>query len=215
MAVAADLEGTLTTGESWRAVAEYLITHGKRRAYRQFFLKRLPAALWSYTSVKQKRRFATRWMYDLAGFFAGMTDADMAELATWVVEEVLWPNRREEVIAALKVHQATGERLVISSGTYQPILESFARKLGARALGTPLEIIDGKLTGKVLGSVNVEQVKAARLHELLGEERLYAAYGNTEADIPMLMLSDRPIAVYPDKLLRSTARTLGWTVFET
>jgi HAD superfamily hydrolase (TIGR01490 family) len=215
MAVAADLEGTLTTGESWHAVAEYLITHGKGRAYRRFFLRRLPAALWSYTSVKQKRRFATRWMYDLAGFFAGMTDADMAELATWVVEAVLWPNRREEVIAALKVHQATGERLVISSGTYQPILECFARKLGARALGTPLEIIDGKLTGKVLGSVNVEQVKAARLHELLGEERLYAAYGNTEADIPMLMLSDRPIAVYPDKLLRSTARTLGWTVFET
>lgn len=215
MAVAADLEGTLTTGESWRAVVEYLITHGKGRAYRTFFLKRLPAALWSYASPRQKRRFATRWLCDLAGFFAGMTTDEMCALATWVVDEALWPKRREEVIAALKLHQATGERLIISSGTYQPILECFARKLGACALGTPLEVIDGKLTGKVLGSVNVEQVKAARLHELLGDERLYAAYGNTEADIPMLMLSDRPIAVYPDRLLRSTAKTLGWTVFET
>ena len=62
--------------------------------------------------------------------------------------------------------------------------------------------------------VRVGEVKALRLHERLGAARLYAAYGDTEADIPMLMLSDRPIAVYPDRALRSTARALGWTVLE-
>ena len=126
----------------------------------------------------------------------------------------LWPRRRSEIIAALRAHQIAGERVLITSASYQPVLEHFARKLGAEALGSPLEVADEALTGRLAGALNVGEVKAQRLHEALGEVRLYAAYGDTGADIPMLLLSDHPVAVYPDRRLRATARALGWMVLE-
>ncbi len=30
----------------------------------------------------------------------------------------------------------------------------------------------------------------------------------------MLLLSDRPVAVYPDKALRTTAEALNWTILD-
>ncbi len=45
MIVAADVDGTLTSGETWRAVGRYLAEHGRARAYRAFFLTPLPGAL--------------------------------------------------------------------------------------------------------------------------------------------------------------------------
>ncbi|HEY8649171.1 MAG TPA: hypothetical protein VIM50_07300 [Candidatus Limnocylindria bacterium] len=45
MIVAADLEGTLTTGETWKGIGRYLSASGQRSAYRMFFLTHLPGAL--------------------------------------------------------------------------------------------------------------------------------------------------------------------------
>ena len=182
--------------------------------YKQFYWQHIPKAVLTKVGVADKQAFAEEWMTGIIRLFHGMTAAEFADVCEWVVEHELWPKRREDIIAALKVHQAAGERTILVSGTYQPVLESFARRLQADALGTPLEFVAERLTGCVLGSLNTESVKAERLHEHLGYERLYAAYGNTEADIPMLMLSDKPVAVYPDKTLRGTAKSLGWTVFE-
>ena len=211
MAVAADLEGTLTTGETWRGLDRYLRSHN-RVDYRLFFARRFPEALAARLGIIDKREFGNRWLGDLSHFFAGLNEAEFAEVATWVVENELWPKRRREVVAALKVHQAAGEDLVLASGTYQPVLKSFAQRLGARSLGTPLAVRAGKLTGELRGAVNVGKTKAERLHDALGDERLYAAYGDTAADIPMLLLSDRPVAVYPDKILKATAEALNWTI---
>lgn len=214
MVVAADLEGTLTTGESWKGLGRYLSRHGQALAYGTFFAKRLPEALAAKFHLTDERAFKNRWMTDLSHFFAGMTEADFAKVAHYVVDTELWPKRREDVMAALKVHQAAGEKLVLVSGTYQPILELFAERMGASAVGTPLECVDGKLTGRLAGEVNVGEVKARRLHEALGQERLYATYGDTEADISMMMLGDKPVAVYPDKTLRDTAEALAWNILE-
>lgn len=214
MVVAADLEGTLTTGETWKGLGRYLRTNGQSLAYSAFFARRIPEAVAAKLHLKDERAFKNRWIADLSQFFAGMAESDFAEVAHYVVDAELWPKRRKDVIAALKAHQAAGERLVLVSGTYQPILEVFAERLGARAVGTPLESIDGKLTGHLGGEVNVGEVKAKRLHDALGQERLYATYGDTEADISMMLLGDKPVAVYPDKTLRDTAEALAWNILE-
>ncbi len=214
MMVVADLEGTLTTGRTHRALGRYLLRHGRASAYRLFLARRLPPLLLARLHPARARALQSAWMRDLLGLFSHMSVAEFRRVADWVVEEELWPKRRGDVLAALRVHQLAGEKLLLASGTYQPVLESFALRLEAEALGTPLEACGGRLTGRLAGEVNAGEVKARRLHELLGEVRLYAAYGDTEADIPMLMLSDRPVAVYPDRPLRDTARALGWTVLE-
>lgn len=214
MMVVADLEGTLTTGATWRALGRYLVSHGRAPAYAGFVLRHLPLLLAMRLVFWRRRAWQSVWMRDLLALFRGLSCEQFAQVAEWVVEEELWPRRRREVVAALRAHQVAGEQILLASGVYQPVLERFARKLGAHALGTPIEIREGRLTGQLADEVRVGEVKALRLHERLGAARLYAAYGDTEADIPMLMLSDRPIAVYPDRALRSTARALGWTVLE-
>lgn len=214
MAVVAELEGTLTQGCSARALARYLLRRGRAFAYGRFVLRHLPTALQAHFGSTRQAAFQARWQHEFARLLAGMDHREVVSLADWAVETELWPKRRPDVLAALKVHQAAGEELFITSEVYQPVLERFAARLGARALGTPLEWQGGRLTGRLAAAVNTGEVKAARLHEALGEVRLYAAYSDTEADIPMLMLSDRPVAVYPDSGLRSTARALAWTVFE-
>lgn len=215
------MEGTLTTGETWRALGAYLVAHDRGGAYRRTFARNLPSALLARGGWTSMEAFRERWLLELLGLFAGQTSGAFAAAAAWAVERVLWPHRRPEVVAALRVHQAAGERLVLASGAFQPVVEAFARRLeretgsgSLAAIGTPLGVRDGRLAGSFDGPLNVGEVKARRLHEALGSERLYAAYGDSGDDVPMLLLSDRPVAVYPDGVLRRTASDLGWSVFE-
>ena len=221
MAVAADLEGTLTTGQTWRALGAYLVAHDRGGAYRRTFARNLPAALLARRGWTSMEAFRERWLLELLGLFAGQTVDAFAAAAAWAVERVLWPERRHEVVAALRVHQAAGERLVLASGAFQPVVEAFAQRLQREtgsatltAIGTPLAVRDGRLAGSFDGPLNVGDAKARRLHERVGDERLYAAYGDSADDVPMLLLSDRPVAVYPDSVLRRTASDLGWSVLE-
>ncbi len=221
MAVATDLEGTLTTAQTWRALGAYLVAHGRGRAYRRMFARNLPWALMARSGILPIEVVRERWMLGLLNLFRGDAAESFAEASSWVVEHHLWPQRRPEVVAALRVHQAAGERLVLASGAFQPVVEAFARRLPQEirtpapiAIGSPVAVREGRLDGGLDGPLNVGDAKARRLHEALGSERLYAAYGDSGDDVPMLLLSDRPVAVYPDRVLRRTASDLGWSVFE-
>jgi HAD superfamily phosphoserine phosphatase-like hydrolase len=212
MAVASDIEGTLTTAETWKALARYLREHGRTREYNRFFSRRFPKALLSQTGLIHKRTFQNQWIKDLIGLFAGYTTDEFDTIAEWVVENELWPKRRQDVIAAFSSHR--NEALWIASGTYQPIAEAFAKRLNAKAIGTGLELTNNTLTGRILNEVNVATTKAKALQNVLGSEKIYSAYGDSEADIPMLQLSQKPVAVYPDKVLRHMALKSGWEILE-
>jgi len=143
---------------------------------------------------------------------AGFSTAHMDEIAAWVVENELWPKRRRAVVAELEAHRRAGCRVVLVSATYQPVLEAFTTKLGIEALGTPLEVTEGVLTGRILGGINSGRNKPMRLADALHLSRLEVAYGDTAADIPLLELSRVPVAVYPDRGLRAHAERHGWRV---
>lgn len=213
MFVASDLEGTLTTGESWKGVGRYLKEHGHGRAYRAFFLARMPGYLATKLGVGDEQGFRDGWMARLAGFFRGMRPEELERLAGWVVEQELWPKRREGVLGELERHKEAGQRLVLAAGTYQPVLEAFARRIGAEAVGTPLEYSDGKATGRLVGAVNTGRVKAERLSKWVGAVRVVEAYGDTLSDMHMLTMSEGPVVVDPDPKLRTEALKRGWRIF--
>ncbi|MFN8514926.1 MAG: HAD family hydrolase [Chloroflexia bacterium] len=149
--VASDLEGTLTTGETWRGVGRYLREErgpwaGMR--YRAFFAMNTPGILLARRGLFDEQGMRIRWMRDLSRFFRGFDAAELGRMAEWVVERELWPKRREVVIAELAAHRAAGRRVLLVSGTYQPVLEVFARRIGAEAIGTPLEVREGRATGR-------------------------------------------------------------------
>jgi HAD superfamily phosphoserine phosphatase-like hydrolase len=211
-AVAADLEGTLTTAETWRAVAAHLRRSGRGGAYRRFLLPRLPLVVLARLGLIDRQAFRDRWITDLARLLDGTPVAEMERLAEQIVVSELWPARREEVVAALAAQRSLGREIILCSGTYQPVLEAFARRLGAEALGTALAADGGVLTGRLLAPPNTGRRKAERLAAALAGRRLVAAYGDSLADTEMLAASDDPVAVHPEAGLRRLADERGWRV---
>ena len=210
--VASDLEGTLTAGETWKALAAYLERDGKSSAYRAFFNARFPRALLARIGAINKREFQNRWIEDLPRLFAGQTLEDFRAVSEWVVEHHLWPQRKPDVIAELEAHRQAGHRVILASGTYQPVLEAFAARLNADAIGSPLELQGGTLTGRLAGPVNVGSVKATRLRVALAGGTLEAAYGDTLPDADMLELARTPVVIPTDAKLATLAAQRGWRI---
>ena len=212
--VASDVEGTLTTGETWRALGRYYQQFGKRGSYRRFFAARMPGFILAKLGIVSEAAFKTRWIEDLAQFFAGMNAEELARVAAWVVEHELWAKRRLDVVAELERHVQAGHTLVLASGVYQPVLAALAERLGAAAVGTPLEMTgaDGVATGQLVGEVNTGEAKLMRLETWLSGRSLNVAYGDTEADVPMLKRAEDAVAVHPNTELASVAHERGWRV---
>lgn len=213
--VASDLEGTLSSAETWRALARRLRASGLEWRYRLFVLRRLPSILGVRLGLVARQRFRDRWLADLAGLLRGTSVAGFERLADAIVTEDLWPARNRAAVDELDAHIAAGRSVVLCSGTYQPVLEAFARRLGAaEALGTPLEASDGILTGRLAQPPNTGPRKAARLRAALAGRSLRAAYGDSLADAEMLEAAAEPVAVLPEPDLRRLATARGWRVLE-
>lgn len=215
-AVASDLEGTLTAGITWRAMRNYLTTHGYARRYRAFFWPRLPQLLRYRLRLVDERAFKEQWLTELLRLYRGFSRAAFQDMAEWVVANELWPQRRQAVVTELRRYQQSGCRVIIISGLFEPILDVFVRQLGQmEAMGTSIVFDGDTFTGEIRDGLNVGERKVARLRAFAADDGLIeAAYGDTKRDIPMLSMSRHPVAVYPDETLRETALARGWRVLE-
>jgi phosphoserine phosphatase len=84
---------------------------------------------------------------------------------------------------------------------------------------TELEQVDGRLTGRTAGALNMRAGKVERLRQWLAGSgqpaRLLAEasfYSDSFNDMALLSVVRRPVVVDPDPRLESTARWRGWTV---
>lgn len=94
----------------------------------------------------------------------------------------------EQMVAILKEH---GWKLAIASGGFDYFADYLKQKYGLNfAVSNQLEIIDGKLTGKVLGKVVDAQHKADTLQNLATTFNIppnqWVAVGDGANDLPML-----------------------------
>jgi phosphoserine phosphatase len=212
MIVASDLEGTLTTGETWRGVRAYLFLHHRKADFWWFFISQLPEFIGSKLGLISKREFQNRWTANIMRLFAGLTEKEFQQIATWIAENELLPKVRRNVLSELEMAKQNGSRVILASGTYQPVLEAFAAAFGFEALGTPLELHQGRLTGKVIGQIRVGSQKRFGLENFLAGEVLTTAYGDTMPDLPMLELAQQAIVVSGDAALEAVALERGWRV---
>ena len=213
MIVAADLEGTLTLGETWRGVQAYLETHGRRAEFARFRRGKLTAYLAARIGLIDRREFQNGWITDLTRLFAGQTLEEFRGVAAWVVQQELLPKQRRAVISELEAARHDGARVILASGTYQPMLEAFAAEFGFEAVGTRLEIVDGRLTGRLSDGVNVSRRKRENLSRVLSGQPLTRAYGDTMPDLPMLELAAEAVVVAgQDARLERLAARRGWRV---
>jgi phosphoserine phosphatase len=214
--VVSDMDGTLASVETWRGVLTWIRAEYPSAAARRFVTVRLPRVVLAKAGILDKEAFRARWMADQAVLLRDLPEARLVEMAEWVVEHHLWPARRQSAIDAVALATATaraehsGTRLLLATGAYRQLGEAFGRRIGAdAALGTPLEVRDGIATGALSGPTASGEAKAAAVAAEAAGGEILAAFGDTVADIPLLRMAARAVAVAPDGALRrEAAKTL-------
>jgi len=210
--VVTDLEGTLTTGQTWRGVTRYLNEQGRGWAVRTFLLPYVAIQWLGKLRLRDTQADRMRFMVDLARLTRGLPEAEWDVLAERVVEQTLWPGRYLRVMGELESLRKGGARVIVCSGAYQPIVAAFARRAGFEALGTPLVWKDGRSTGALAAPINNADLKAAALRGLLGSLPIDQAYGDTAGDIAMLSLAREATVIDHDPVLRAAAVERGWRI---
>jgi len=209
--IVTDLEGTLTTGSSWRGFRHYFKRHYSALTYNLFFTRFLPRFPLMKLGLLDRQQTMTAWLQAEIGLLRGLPISEVNAMAEWVVFNEMWPKGRPKILFELEKKRLAGAQIVVVSGAYQPIVEAFARKMDARAIGTGLRYKGGKLEGIEL-PVNSYQYKVEKVRAFYPDSRILAAYGDTLSDLPMLEMSDNPVAVYPDAKLLRVAKEKGWRV---
>lgn len=215
--VVSDMDGTLTTAETWRGVHQWIRANYPSAAASRFITVRLPLVFLARSGLLNKERFRARWLEDQTKLLRGLPEAQLAAMGEWVVERLLWPARRVAAVTAVQAALVTARavhsnaELVLATGGYQPIAVAFAKKLGATiALGTPFEVANGIATGKLAAPTQSGEEKARAALACADGGQILAAFGDTAADIPLLKLAERAVAVAPDRALSIEAARMGW-----
>lgn len=213
--VVSDLEGTLSSGSVWEGMRDFLFEQGQEQLYKRFFLRKMPRYALHKMGLVSRQSMKDNWILDQLRLFRGYSAEEMAEMGQYVVEQAIWPNRRQMVVDELLVHRAQGRRVIIVTGQFEPILGELLKKFdGFEAIGTPLLFEDDLFSGETAGPLNVGERKAEQLMPFLRDGRILAAYGDTAADLPMMLLSHDPAAVNPDQELREAAEDREWRILE-
>lgn len=210
MIVASDLMGTLTTGSPFLGLVDW-IKHNQSRFRANLYMAAItPSYFLARNGFIDWQTWGQKLMVDSLAYIKDANPEKLSQASEWVVEHDLWKKRREDVVARLIKHREDGAKVYIASSVVEPFIEPFAKRIGAQTIGTPVEIVNGRV--KMAGELMANEKKIEQVLSRLGIERVDAAYGDTILDIPLLEHADHPVAVYPDAKLKTIALARGWEI---
>jgi HAD superfamily hydrolase (TIGR01490 family) len=154
----------------------------------------------------------------MSALVAGWDVEQVRSIVSETLDEIIDPMVYEEAVDLIEEHHEAGRDVIIISSSGTEIVEPIGERLGVdRALGTQVEIVDGKYTGEILfyayGEGKADAMRA------LAEENGYDlaesyAYTDSATDLPMLEIVGHPVCVNPDGPLRTIAQERGWPVVD-
>jgi phosphoserine phosphatase len=210
MIVISDMMGTLTTGSPVLGLVDWIRHNQSKMQARLYIASIMP----SYFIAKRGWIDWQKWGQDLMVNSLKMvkeaTPEKMKIVGEWAVEHDLWKKRREDVVARLMDHKSKGAEVYIASSVVEPLIEPFAKRVGAQTIGTPVEYKNGHV--RVAGDLVAQERKIEQVLSHLGVNRVDFAYGDTWMDVPLLQHADHPVAVYPDEKLKAVAVERGWEI---
>jgi len=142
---------------------------------------------------------------------------ELAALHLRFMQQIISPLRLPKAEALIEQHRQAGDRLLVITSTNHFIVEPICQALGIdELLATDPEIIDGRYTGKIVGTPTYQEGKVERLKLWLSEnnESLAGSYFYSDSinDLPLLLEVDKPVAVDPDDALSAEAASRGWDI---
>ena len=210
MIVASDLMGTLTTGSPFLGLVDW-VKHNQSKTQANFHMARImPSYFLAKNGLIDWQAWGQNLMVNSLGYIKDTNPEKLAHASEWVVEHNFWKKRREDVVERLIKHREQGAKVYIASSVVEPFIEPFARRIGAETIGTPTEIVNGRV--KMVGELMANEKKIEQVLSRLGVDRVDMAYGDTILDVPLLEHADHPVAVYPDAKLKIYALNKGWEI---
>jgi HAD superfamily hydrolase (TIGR01490 family) len=215
-----DFDGTLYTGHIWEdLVGHHRVARRHRHwvlAYVTWNMARFP--LYKSGLLSQTAFYRT-WGETMAWLLRGWTVSESQALFDRLTTEKVMPNLRPDVVARLREHQDRGHLVALVSGTFAPWLETIAQRLQvAHAVGTPLEVRNGRYTGRIVKPLCQGPGKPQRVRSYLAARDLAVdwrasfAYADGGTDLLLLDQVGHPVATYPDELLLAQAREREWPI---
>jgi putative phosphoserine phosphatase/1-acylglycerol-3-phosphate O-acyltransferase len=208
-----DYDGTVIDGYSASAFYEHRIRHreiGPIELARTLLARR--------RGIHTSEEFGSFLELSLASW-EGRDEHELEELGEALFKHAIASRLHLEVWRLVEEHKAMGHTLVLASSATRFQVEPMARELGADVvLCTPLEVVDGRLTGRVGGEPLWSEGKARAVRALAAERGLDLgrafAYSNGAEDIEFLEAVGKPTAVQPEDELRAEAERRGWPVLD-
>lgn len=210
-----DLDNTMMIGASMYHFARGL-------AARKFFTSR-DVARFAWQQVKfrvggNEDHDHMRQAKDAAlAFVKGKHIDDLVTVSEEIYDHTMADRIWSGTHALAQRHLEAGQRVWLVTATPVELANIVVRKLGLTgALGTVSEIEAGVYTGNLVGEPLHGPAKAAAVKALAEREQLdldrCAAYSDSANDLPMLQLVGHPVAVNPDRELRTHAKQHDWEI---
>ncbi len=207
-----DLDNTLIAGDSDHSWGEFLVAEQRvdaqqfKKSNDQFYADYVAGSLDIFAYLE----FSLRPLTEIS-----MTE--LRELHTKFMQQVIAPMQLPKAKALLQKHRDAGDRLLIITATNRFVIEPICHSLGVTEfLSADPEIVDGRYTGKVVGTPTYQQGKVTRLKEWMKEqsETLEGSwfYSDSANDLPLLLEVDNPVAVDPCDRLREKAEDKQWPI---
>lgn len=177
-----DFDGTLTRHDSFVPFLRFAF--GKREFLRRMLRLVLPSL-----------RYVTRGMtrdelksHLISAFLTGVDAAWLSGKAAEFCERAWSRLMRPSGLRAVASELASGAEVTLCSASPALVLRPFAQRLGVKLIGTELEIIDGRLTGRINGNNCRCEHKVFRLEAVYGALTEYRlrAWGDTRGDHELL-----------------------------
>ena len=148
-----------------------------------------------------------------------MSHIEISELTIEFVKEVIEPMINIYALKIIHDHQDDGCKILIASATNELIVKPIAKRLEvADYLGTKVEFIDNKCTGKYLPPSALGEGKLKLVTEWAKIEgfnlELATFYSDSINDMPLLEKVNNPIAVNPDPKLEKISIERGWEILD-
>ena len=210
MIVASDLMGTLTTGSPFLGLVDWVKHNQSKVSANLYMAAIMPSYLMAKNGLIDWQAWGQKLMVNSLSYINNADAQKLADVSEWVVEHDFWKKRREDVVERLIKHREHGAKVYIASSVVEPFIEPFAKRIGAQSIGTPVEIVNGRV--RMVGELMANEKKIEQLLSRLGVDRVDIAYGDTILDVPLLEHADHPVAVYPDAKLKAFALSKGWEV---
>lgn len=209
-----DLDKTLMQGSSGFQFA-YAAREARLMSRRQLAADAVANVRFRLRGATDQESEALR--HRIAASLEGVRVRDLERLGVRVLQRIL-PRLYPEMLTIAYQHQDAGRPVYIVTAAAEGLAQLLARVMTFDgAIGSHLsEVEDGVYTGRATGAFLYGEAKAEAIREMAEEHGLDLsasfAYSDSVSDLPMLRVVGNPVAVNPDKELRTIARESGWEI---